>query len=113
MSECGSCDDLEVCASGHVLTASPAPLMCVVCAVCLCVRLSQPAKVIYVSGSGGLRDGNDRVIEQINMREDFNRLVKEPWMKHGTLLKLKEIKSLLDGLPRRSRCVCVVVIFYT
>jgi N-acetyl-gamma-glutamyl-phosphate reductase/acetylglutamate kinase len=34
--------------------------------------------------------------------QEYESLMKEPWVKFGTKLKLREIKELLDNLPRSS-----------
>ena len=34
--------------------------------------------------------------------QEYNDLMKQPWVKYGTKLKLREIKELLDHLPRSS-----------
>lgn len=34
--------------------------------------------------------------------QEYDALMKEPWVKYGTKLKLREIKDLLDHLPRSS-----------
>lgn len=38
----------------------------------------------------------------INLDEEYQDLLKEPWVKYGTKLKLKEIRELLMHLPRSS-----------
>src|SRR5213078_996875 len=35
-------------------------------------------------------------------REEYDALMAQPWVKYGTKLKLREIKDLLDNLPRSS-----------
>ena len=40
--------------------------------------------------------------------QEYDQLMKEPWVKYGTKLKLREFKELLDVLPRSSS---VAVIF--
>src|SRR5260221_13234889 len=34
--------------------------------------------------------------------QEYGNLMKQPWVKYGTKLKLREIKELLDHLPRSS-----------
>ncbi|MHC4990341.1 MAG: acetylglutamate kinase, partial [Planctomycetota bacterium] len=68
-------------------------------ALALAVR---PYKVIFLTPTGGLHDAEGRVIPAINLIEDFDRLVAEPWVGGGMELKLREIKQLLDGLPGTS-----------
>jgi len=38
---------------------------------------------------------------------EYDSLMKEPWVKYGTKLKLREFKELLDHLPR-STSVAVI-----
>ena len=62
----------------------------------------RPHNAVYLNAAGGLADGEGRTIPAINLAEDYERLLAQPWMKHGTRLKLNEIKALLDGLPPSS-----------
>ncbi|KAG8839531.1 hypothetical protein FRC18_010310 [Serendipita sp. 400] len=63
----------------------------------------EPLKIVYLNEKGGLFHGvtGDR-LDVINLDEEYNSLMKEPWVKYGTKLKLREIKELLDHLPRTS-----------
>lgn len=47
-------------------------------------------------------DGDGEKISQINLDEEFDHLMSQPWCRYGTRLKIKEIKELLDTLPRSS-----------
>src|SRR5436309_16121189 len=64
-------------------------------------RALQPLKVVYLSEKGGLfnADSNEK-ISAINLDEEYDRLMTKWWVRHGTRLKIKEIKDLLDSLPR-------------
>lgn len=57
---------------------------------------------MYLSEKGGLFDGDGEKISQINLDEEFDYLMAQPWCRYGTRLKIKEIKELLDTLPRSS-----------
>ena len=59
----------------------------------------QPNKVIYINDMGGLLDGTDKLIPNINYPTDYEWLLQQPWLRHGTKLKVKEIGNLLDHLP--------------
>jgi N-acetyl-gamma-glutamyl-phosphate reductase / acetylglutamate kinase len=59
----------------------------------------QPNKVIYINDMGGLLNGDDKLIPNINYPSDYEWLLKQPWLRHGTKLKVKEIGQLLDHLP--------------
>ncbi|KAI1320313.1 Aspartate/glutamate/uridylate kinase [Xylariaceae sp. FL0255] len=65
-------------------------------------RKIEPLKVVYLSEKGGLFDGDMQKISAINLDEEFEHLMAQPWCKFGTRLKIKEIKELLDTLPRSS-----------
>ena len=59
----------------------------------------KPVKIIYLSQNGGMGDANDKLMPVIDLDTDYERLMTEPWFRHGNRLKLKEIKTLLDALP--------------
>ncbi|KAH6645834.1 acetylglutamate kinase [Truncatella angustata] len=65
-------------------------------------RVVEPLKVVYLSEKGGLFDGEGTKISAINLDEEFDHIMAQKWCKFGTRLKIKEIKELLDGLPRTS-----------
>jgi N-acetyl-gamma-glutamyl-phosphate reductase / acetylglutamate kinase len=66
-------------------------------------RELQPLKIVYLSEKGGLfnADTNEK-ISAINLDEEYEYLMSQWWCRYGTRLKIKEIKELLDGLPRTS-----------
>ncbi|KAJ6786263.1 hypothetical protein PWT90_00803 [Aphanocladium album] len=65
-------------------------------------RALEPLKVVYLSEKGGLFDGEGDKISNINLDEEYDNLMSQPWCRYGTRLKIKEIKELLDTLPRTS-----------
>lgn len=65
-------------------------------------RVIQPVKVVYLSEKGGLLDEKGKKISVINLDEEYEHLLKQPWVKYGTKLKIKEINDLLAMLPRSS-----------
>ena len=65
-------------------------------------RALEPLKVVYLSEKGGLFDGEGEKISHINLDEEFDALMSQPWCRYGTRLKIREIKDLLDTLPRTS-----------
>jgi N-acetyl-gamma-glutamyl-phosphate reductase/acetylglutamate kinase len=66
-------------------------------------RVMEPLKIVYLNEKGGLINGTTgEKISVINLDEEYDDLLKEPWVKYGTKLKLREIKELLDHLPRSS-----------
>jgi acetylglutamate kinase len=62
----------------------------------------EPHKLIFLTGTGGLLDAHDEIIPAINLVEDYEALIAEEWVTGGMELKLKEIKQILEGLPRSS-----------
>ncbi|TGZ82345.1 putative acetylglutamate kinase [Ascodesmis nigricans] len=66
-------------------------------------RSLQPLKIVYLSEKGGLFNGEtNEKISTINLDEEYDHLMSQWWCRYGTRLKIKEIKELLDGLPRTS-----------
>jgi N-acetyl-gamma-glutamyl-phosphate reductase/acetylglutamate kinase len=66
-------------------------------------RAIEPLKIVYLSEKGGLFHGvTQKKISAINLDEEYEDLLKEPWVRYGTKLKIKEIKTLLDDLPKSS-----------
>lgn len=62
----------------------------------------QPYKIIFLTPTGGLLDDRDRIISAINLAEDYEGLMSQPWVAGGMRLKLEQIHSLLSGLPHTS-----------
>ncbi|KAF5366188.1 hypothetical protein D9758_005677 [Tetrapyrgos nigripes] len=63
----------------------------------------EPMKIVFLNEKGGLFHGvTGEKISVINLDEEYETLMKEPWVKYGTKLKLREFKELLDYLPRSS-----------
>lgn len=66
-------------------------------------RALQPLKIVYLAEKGGLFNGDTgEKISAINLDEEFDHLMKQWWVRHGTRLKIKEMKDLLMDLPRTS-----------
>ena len=66
-------------------------------------RALEPLKVVYLSEKGGLFNAESgEKISAINLDEEYDYLMSQPWCRYGTRLKIKEIKELLDTLPRTS-----------
>ena len=66
------------------------------------VRVLQPYKIIFLTGTGGLLDETGRVIDSINLSTDYERLLAQPWINGGMRLKIEQIADLLDALPLTS-----------
>lgn len=66
-------------------------------------RALQPLKIVYLSEKGGLFNGDTKEkISAINLDEEYDHLMTQGWVRHGTRLKIKEMKELLVDLPRTS-----------
>ncbi|KAL9042185.1 MAG: hypothetical protein Q9214_003858, partial [Letrouitia sp. 1 TL-2023] len=66
-------------------------------------RALQPLKIVYLSEKGGLFNGDTKEkISAINLDEEYDDLMTQWWVRHGTRLKIKEMKELLLDLPRSS-----------
>ncbi|VUC35151.1 unnamed protein product [Clonostachys rosea] len=65
-------------------------------------RALKPLKIIYLADKGGLFDGEGRKISQINLDQEFDELMAQPWVRYGTKLKIVQIHDLLSSLPRTS-----------
>ncbi|MFX3647986.1 MAG: acetylglutamate kinase [Paenibacillus sp.] len=63
-------------------------------------RSLKPLKIVYLNDKGGLLHGETKeIISTINLEEEYDDLMTKWWVRHGTRLKLKEIKELLVTLP--------------
>ena len=57
-----------------------------------------PLKIVYLSEKGGIHDKETgKLIEAINLDEEYDEYMKKPWVS-----KIRDIKTLLDDLPRSS-----------
>ncbi|GAB7328764.1 hypothetical protein MBLNU13_g00666t1 [Cladosporium sp. NU13] len=66
-------------------------------------RALVPLKIVYLSEKGGIHDKETgQLIQAINLDEEYDVYMKKPWVIHGTRSKIRDIKTLLDDLPRSS-----------
>lgn len=73
-------------------------------------KVLEPLKIVYLNEKGGLYHGaTGELIESINLDEEYDDLMKQEWVKYGTKLKLREMKELLDHLPRSSSVAIISV----
>lgn len=73
-------------------------------------RVFEPLKIVYLNEKGGIINGETKEkISMINLDEEYDGLMKQDWVKYGTKLKIKEIKELLDYLPRSSSVAIINV----
>ncbi len=66
------------------------------------VKVLQPYKIIFLTGTGGLLDENGKVISSINLSTEYEHLLAQPWINGGMRVKIEQIKNLLDALPLSS-----------
>ena len=66
------------------------------------VKTLQPYKIIFLTGTGGLLDGEGRVIDSINLSTEFAELTQQPWLHSGMRVKIEQIHDLLMQLPPSS-----------
>ena len=62
----------------------------------------QPYKIIFLSTTEGLLDSEGQLIRAVNLTEDYEDLLSQPWVHSGMRLKLQEVKQILDRLPDSS-----------
>lgn len=66
------------------------------------VKRVQPYKIIFLTGTGGLLDGQGRIIDSISLVTDYARLMAEPWIHSGMRVKMEQIHDLMMALPPSS-----------
>jgi N-acetyl-gamma-glutamyl-phosphate reductase/acetylglutamate kinase len=63
----------------------------------------EPLEIVVLDDKGGLFHGvTGERLDMITLNEEYDDLMKQPWVKFGTKLKLREFRELLDYLPRSS-----------
>jgi acetylglutamate kinase len=65
-------------------------------------KATEPFKMIFLTEPGGLLDASGGIISAVNLAEDYDALMAQPWLHSGMRNKLQEIRKLLDGLPATS-----------
>ena len=66
------------------------------------VRVLQPYKIVFLTGTGGLLNGAGKLIDSINLSSEYEYLMGQSWLEGGMRLKLQQVAELLDGLPPSS-----------
>jgi acetylglutamate kinase len=66
------------------------------------VRVLQPYKIVFLTGTGGLLDDQGKVIDSINLSTEFDHLMAQPWINGGMRVKIEQIADLLADLPLTS-----------
>jgi bifunctional N-acetylglutamate synthase/kinase len=63
------------------------------------VKTLQPYKIIFLTNTGGLLDGDGKIIDSINLSSDYQQLLQQPWLHSGMKVKIEQIAELLNQLP--------------
>lgn len=63
------------------------------------VKTLRPYKIVFLTATGGLLDGEGRVIDSINLSTDYEGLMAQPWLHSGMKVKIQQIHELLMQLP--------------
>jgi bifunctional N-acetylglutamate synthase/kinase len=66
------------------------------------VRVLEPYKIIFLTGTGGLLDDKGQIIDSINLSTEFDHLMAQPWINGGMRVKIEQIADLLKSLPLTS-----------
>ena len=66
------------------------------------VRVLEPYKIIFLTGTGGLLDDKGQVIDSINLSTEYDHLMAQPWINGGMRVKIEQIADLLQSLPLTS-----------
>jgi acetylglutamate synthase len=66
------------------------------------VKTLQPYKIVFLTGTGGLLDGDGKVIDSINLSTEYDELLQQPWLHSGMKVKIEQIHDLLMQLPPSS-----------
>lgn len=62
---------------------------------------SKPAKVLFVTPTGGLLDENNQLISAVQLINQYQDLMSQPWLHSGMKLKIQQIYQLLKPMPRK------------
>jgi bifunctional N-acetylglutamate synthase/kinase len=62
----------------------------------------KPHKIIFLTETGGILNGEGKIIDSINLAMDYKALLAQDWLQGGMRLKFKEIADLLSKLPLSS-----------
>jgi acetylglutamate kinase len=62
----------------------------------------QSHKIIFLTGAGGVLDGEREVVSAVNLDADLDDLLQRDWMNEATRFQLSQIDALLRKLPRSS-----------
>ncbi|WP_417447005.1 acetylglutamate kinase [Kangiella sp.] len=58
----------------------------------------EPYKVVFLTGTGGILDANDKLIPVISLQNDYEHMMQQDWLHSGMKLKLQQIHELLNSV---------------
>ena len=64
------------------------------------VKAINPYKAIFLSEIGGIFNQRGELIPTINLALEYSEIMQQEWLHSGMKLKLEQIKTLLDHLPK-------------
>ncbi|KAJ7734053.1 hypothetical protein B0H14DRAFT_3517222 [Mycena olivaceomarginata] len=74
------------------------------------VNKLEPLNIIFLNEKGGLFHGvTGEKLSVINLDEEYDQLMEEPWVRYSTKHKLHKFKELLNHLPRSSSVAVISV----
>ncbi len=53
------------------------------------VRVLQPYKIVFLTGTGGLLDEQGKLIDSINLSTEYEHLMAQPWLNGGTVAEAR------------------------
>lgn len=66
------------------------------------IKTLRPYKIVFLTATGGLLDGDGHVIDSINLSTEYDELLAQPWLHSGMRVKIQQIHDLLMALPHSS-----------
>ncbi len=66
------------------------------------IKTLRPYKIVFLTGTGGLLDGDGKVIDSINLSTEYDELLAQSWLHSGMRVKIEQIHDLLMALPPSS-----------
>lgn len=63
------------------------------------IKAIKPHKIVFLTPTGGLLNAAGRIMSSINLVSDYEMLSNADWVHSGMLVKLQQVKMLLDELP--------------
>ena len=57
-----------------------------------------PHKILFVTPTGGVLDGDGKLISAIQLNNDLAHMLQQDWLHSGMLLKLQQIQEMLEPL---------------